>query len=55
LEEHLITIVAGHGTYARGGDFDECLRLTAALEASARIAWLHAALVAGRRMKEEGT
>jgi L-fuculose-phosphate aldolase len=40
LEESLITIVAGHGTYARGADFDECLRLTATLEASARIAWL---------------
>jgi L-fuculose-phosphate aldolase len=52
LEESLITIVAGHGTYARGADFDECLRLTSALEASARIAWLRAVLHG--RMKAEG-
>jgi L-fuculose-phosphate aldolase len=39
-----ITIVAGHGTYARGADLWECLRWTAALEANAHIAWLRAAL-----------
>jgi L-fuculose-phosphate aldolase len=44
LEEHVITLVAGHGSYARGADLWECLRLTAALEASARLAWLRAAL-----------
>lgn len=44
LEDHMITIVAGHGAYARGTDLWECLRLTAALEASAHIAWLRATL-----------
>lgn len=44
LEQAPITIVAGHGTYARGVDLWECLRWTAALEASARIAWLRAAI-----------
>jgi L-fuculose-phosphate aldolase len=46
LEQAAIAIVAGHGTYARGADLWECLRWTAALEASARVTWLRAA---GRR------
>ena len=44
LERALVVAVAGHGTYARGAELWECLRWTAALEASARIAWLHAAI-----------
>ena len=53
LEKSPIVIVAGHGTYARGADLHECLRWTAALEASARIAWLRAALPPSRPARRE--
>jgi L-fuculose-phosphate aldolase len=46
LEGSPVVVVAGHGTYARGADPWECLRWTAAVEASARILWLRAALAA---------
>ena len=56
LEQNMITIVAGHGTYARGADLWECLRWTSALEASARIIWLRAAAAGSptRRENREG-
>lgn len=44
LETSAVVLVAGHGTYARGADLWECLRWTAALEASAHILWLRATL-----------
>ena len=47
LERRSIVIVAGHGSYARGADLQECLSWTAALEASARILWLRRALRIG--------
>jgi L-fuculose-phosphate aldolase len=43
-ERSPIVLVAGHGAYARGADLWECLRWVSVLEASARIAWLRAAL-----------
>ena len=43
-EQSPVVLVAGHGSYARGADLWECLRWTAALEASARIMWLREAL-----------
>ena len=48
LAEARVVIVEGHGCYARGGSLDECVRLCAALEASARIAWLRRALPVAR-------
>lgn len=44
LERSSIVLVAGHGSYARGADFAECLRWTGILEASARLIWLRAAM-----------
>ena len=44
MERSRAVIVAGHGSYVRGADLGECLRLTAALEASARLLWLRASL-----------
>lgn len=44
IERSPVVVVAGHGSYARGASLAECLRWTAALEASARITWLRAAL-----------
>ena len=39
-----VVLVSGDGSYVRGGDLDECLVLTAALEAAARISWLRRTL-----------
>lgn len=44
LAQHVAVMVAGHGAYVRGADLWECLRLSAALEASARLMWLRAQL-----------
>ena len=40
LEESVVVVVRGHGTYARGATLAECLRWTAMVEASAHLAWL---------------
>lgn len=39
-----VVIVEGHGSYARGATLAEAVHLSAALEASARIAWLRRTL-----------
>lgn len=39
-----IVIVEGHGSYARGATLAEAVRLSAVLEASARLAWLRAVI-----------
>lgn len=53
-----IVIVEGHGSYARGATLADAVRLSAVLEASARIAWLRAvgeaARGAGRAREEQG-
>lgn len=40
LREHPIAVVAGHGSYARGGDLWEALQWTSVLEESAQVLWL---------------
>ncbi len=52
LKDGPVVIVAGHGTYARGADLWECLRWTAVVEASARIAWLRAAIATAKHVRE---
>ncbi len=40
LEERVITLVRGHGSYARGADLAEALQWTSVLEESAQVLWL---------------
>ncbi len=44
LTVNVAVMVAGHGAYVRGESLHDCLRLSATLEASARLVWLRASL-----------
>lgn len=40
LRQHLVAVVAGHGSYARGRDLWQALQWTTVLEESAQVIWL---------------